>query len=84
MSLVKHLHPPDQNPKRTRKVELEKLYESKLSFYDIEFPVKVKDIHKIERKPLISISVFGYEDKGKYPIFKTISNVVKVNMLIYF
>ena len=40
-----------------------------MDFKDIKFPVKVKDNHKIERKNSIGISVFGYENKKKYPIY---------------
>ena len=40
----------------------------KLDFKDIKFPVKTRDIHRIEKK-IISISVFGYENKEKYPIY---------------
>ena len=31
--------------------------------------MKVTDIHKIERKNSVGISVFGYENKKKYPIY---------------
>ena len=34
-------------------------------FKDINIPVKVRDIHKIERKNFIGISVFHYKDKEK-------------------
>ena len=37
-------------------------------FKDINIPVKVRDIHKIERKNFIGISVFHYKDKEKYPV----------------
>ena len=33
------------------------------------FLVKIKDIHKIEKKNPIGISVFGYENKEKHPIY---------------
>ena len=33
------------------------------------FLVKIKDIHKIEKKTPIGISVFGYENKEKHPIY---------------
>ena len=32
-------------------------------------PVKIRDVHKIERKHYISINDFGSEDKEKYPIY---------------
>ena len=55
----------------------------KLDFKDIKFQVKFRDIHKIETKNSIGISVFGYENKEKHPIYVS-KNVVKKNMLIYY
>ena len=46
--MVRYLHPADHNPKRNRKVD--KLYGDILDFKDIKFSVKVRDVHKIERK----------------------------------
>ena len=34
-----------------------------------KFPVKIKDVYKIEKKNSIDISVFGYKDKEKYPLY---------------
>ena len=34
-----------------------------------KFPVKTRDIRKIEKKEFIAISVFGYENKVKCPIY---------------
>ena len=31
--------------------------------------MKIRDIHKIEKKNSIGISVFGYENKEKHPIY---------------
>ena len=42
-----------------------------LDFKDIHSPVKIRDIHKIENKNSIGISVFGYENKEKYPLYVT-------------
>ena len=39
-----------------------------LDFKDI-FPVKIRDIFKIEKKNFISISAFGDENKEKHPIY---------------
>ena len=64
--LVRYLHRTDLNPKRIRKVG--KLYGEKLQLKNIKFPVKVRVIHKIERKTSIDIRVFDYKDKKKYPI----------------
>ena len=35
----------------------------------IKFPVKVRNIHKIEKKNSVGISVFSYENKEKHPIY---------------
>ena len=37
----------------------------------MNFSVKIRDIHKIENKSSISISVFSYENKKKYPIYQS-------------
>ena len=33
------------------------------------FQFKIGDIHKIEKKNSIGISVFGYENKKKHPVY---------------
>ena len=48
--------------------KLTKILLKKLDFKDI-FPVKIRDIYKIEKKNLISISAFGDENKEKRPIY---------------
>ena len=50
-----------------RKIDI--LSGDELDFEDIKFPVKGKDVDKIERKNSINISVFGYENKEKYLIY---------------
>ena len=51
--------------------ELEKLprFCKKLDFKYIKFPIKIRDIHKIENSNSIGIQVFGYEKKEKYPTY---------------
>ena len=51
--------------------ELEKLkrFCEKPDLKDIKFIVKVRDILKTEKHNSIGISVFGYENKEKYPIY---------------
>ena len=44
------------------------ILQKKLNFKDIKFPVKVREIHKIEKKNSIVISVFGNGNKETYPI----------------
>ena len=65
--LVKYPHPADHNPKKIRKVD--KDFARQLDFKELKFLVKIRDIHKIERKNCISTSVFGYGNKQNYPIF---------------
>ena len=49
--------------------KIEKLFEDELDVEDIKFPVKIKDIHKIEINNSIGITVFVYESKGKYSLY---------------
>ena len=65
--LVRYLNPEDNYPAKIRKID--KLFGHELDFEDIEFPVKITDIYRIEKKYSIAISVFGYENKEKYPIY---------------
>ena len=65
--LVRYLHPADNNPRRITKAD--KYFVKKLDFKVIKLPVKVRDVHKIEKKNSIGISVFGYENKEKHPIY---------------
>ena len=68
-SIVRYLNPPNHHPERITKVDQD--FAEKLDFKDIKFPVKIRDINKIEKKnkKSISISVFGYENKEKHPIY---------------
>ena len=62
--IVRFLHPTDFNPRIFPKTD--KYFAKKL---DIKFPVKVRDIHKIEKNNSIGIGVFGYENEEKHPIY---------------
>ena len=46
--LVRYLNPADHNPRRITKADED--FEKRLDFKDIKFPVKTKDLHKIEKK----------------------------------
>ena len=62
------LHPAARNPARITKAN--KDFSKRLEFKEIEFPVKVRDLHKIKKKNYCtSISDFGYERKRKYLIY---------------
>ena len=78
--LVRYFNPADHNPRRTTKSD--KYFAKRLAFKEIKFPVKIRDIHKIEKKNFISISVFSDENKEKQSMYQ--KNVVTINMLIYY
>ena len=65
--LVRNLNPAEHYPRRITKAD--KDFAKRLDFKDMKFPVKIRDIHKIEKKNSINISVFGYENKEKHPIY---------------
>ena len=65
--LVRYLYPEDHHPARIPKAD--KDFAGVLYLKDIIFPVKIRDIYKIEKTNSIGISVFGYENKEKYPIY---------------
>ena len=48
-SIVRYLHPADHNPKKI--IKADKYFAKKLDFKVIKFPVKVRDIDKIEKFP---------------------------------
>ena len=56
---IRHLNPQDKYPQRIKKVDKKMVNE--LNYKDIEFPVTIKQINKIEKQNNINISVFGYE-----------------------
>ena len=64
-SLVRYLHPADRLLRKITNVTKD----FTKSFKDIKFPVKIRDSHNIEKQSSISISIFGYQNKEKYPIY---------------
>ena len=69
-SLARYLNPADHDPPRITKADQD--FAKKLDFKDIKFTVKVRDIHKIEKKKKrnsIGISVFGSGNSEKHPIY---------------
>ena len=56
------MNPADHDPERITKTD--KDFSKRLDFKDIKFPIKTRDIHNIEEKNSINISVFGYEKLG--------------------
>ena len=66
-SLVKFLNSADPNPARITKVDKE--FAKMLGFKGTKFPVKIRDIHEIEKNNSINVSVFSYENKEKHAIY---------------
>ena len=66
-SKMRYLNPVDHNQRRITKPNKE--FAQKIDFKNIKFPVKIRDIHKIEKRNSIGISAFGYENKKKHLIY---------------
>ena len=79
-SIVRYLNPADRNPARISKADKE--FVNKFDFKDIKFPVKIRDIHKIETK-ILSALVFLVM-KIKKNILSLCQKNVKKIMLIYY
>ena len=66
--LVRYVNPVDHNPRRITKAD--KDFAMRLDLKDIKFPEKaIETFTKLKKKYSIGISVFGYENKVKYPIY---------------
>ncbi|CAB3980253.1 Gastrula zinc finger [Paramuricea clavata] len=66
-SHVRHLRPKVR--RATTITQKDRDFITNLDYKDIDFPVKISDIDKIERRNSINISVFGYSGKKQfYPI----------------
>ena len=63
-SLVRYLNPANHHPARITKTA--KDFGKKLDFKDLNFPVKIRDIHKIEKHNSISISFLAMKIKKIY------------------
>ena len=60
---------PKSDHHQVRITKADKDFGKMLDLKDISFPVKIRDIHKIENKNSIGIGVFGYENKEQYPTY---------------
>ena len=78
---LKYLYVADHHPAKIRKVD--RLFADELDFGYIKFTVKFRDICKIEKNAAVTISVAGYQNKEKYPIYVS-KNALKINQLIYY
>ena len=81
--LIRYLKPENQDPARITKAE--KNSAKKINFKDIKFPVKIRDMYKIEKKKKNPPEFVFFAMKIKKNIQSIYNkNVVKKNMLIYY
>ena len=80
-SIFRYLNPSYRDLARITIADKE--FPKKLDFKDIKFPVRIRDIHKIEKKSSIGISVFCHETKEKHLIYVS-KKCCEKNMLIYY
>jgi len=67
LCIARSLDPVKDHPERITG-KLEEQAET-LNFKNISFPVKLRDINKLEKQnPTISVNVLGYDDKTIYPL----------------
>ena len=77
------LHPAAHNPTRITKAD--KGFSKRIDFKDIELPVKVRDLHKIEKKNSVGILVISVTKKLKiFTVYikKICSEYKHVNLLM--
>ena len=83
--LVRYLNPGDHNPRRIIKVYND--FAKRLDFKGITFPVKIRDIHKIEKKKKkrvpLALAFLVMKIRG---IIQSMyqNNIVNKNMLTYY
>ena len=78
------LNPVEKNPTRITKIL--KMQAEKLNWNDVEFPMKVIDIHKFEKANEINVNVFSYDDETKkvYTLrLSKMNNEECVNLFLY-
>ena len=82
LCLVRYLNLADHHSARVTKADT--YFGKEIDFKDIKFPVKVGEFRKIETKNSIGISVFGYKNKEKHPIYvsKKCCEEKNVNLLL--
>ena len=73
---IRHLNPQNKNPQRIKKIDKNLI--KQLDYSNIEFPVTVKQINKIEKQNDIRINLFGYEEKQKFPIYISHKKNIKI------
>ena len=77
---IRYLNPQNKDPQRIKKCD--KAYINKLDYTEVDFPVNIKQINKIEKKNNIRINLFGYEDKKPYPLYISKENYEDIMNLL--
>ena len=83
-AITRSLNPVENHPERITKIL--KMQAEKLNWDNVEFPMKVKDIHKFEKASEINVNVFSYDDETKkvYTLrLSKMSNEVCTNLFLY-
>ena len=80
--LVRYLNPEDHNPRRIIKVY--KDFAKRLDFKGIKFPVKIRDIYKIEKKRVPLALAFLVMKIRRIIQSMYQNNIVNKNMLTYY
>ena len=62
-SVLAKLHPVEKDPQRVTKYAQ---YTKELDFFNIEFPVKIKDIPRFEKQNDLTVNVYSYDDEKEY------------------
>ena len=65
--LASYLNPANHHPARITKTDQE--FAKRLDFNGIKFPVKIRNIQKIEKRNSIGINVFRYVNREKHPSY---------------
>ena len=79
--LASYLNPANRHPARITKTDQE--FAKRLDFNGIKFPVKIRNIQKIEKRNSIGINVSRYEIEKNIQAMSQ-NNIVKKNMYIYY
>ena len=66
---VRHINPVKLHPERI--TQNDKNLVNDLCYDGVEFPVREKDLNKIEKKSNICINVFCYENKLVFPMYNS-------------
>ena len=64
---MRHLNPQEKDQYRIKKSDKEMI--TKLDYNNIEFPVSLKQINKIEKQNNINVNILGYDDKQVFPLY---------------